>query len=127
MNPLKALHDYGQSPWLDYIRRSLITSGELQRFIKEDGLTCITSKPATPEGVRAIRQLISEGINVNVTLLFAQSVYEQVAEAYLQGLEALAAKGGNVSRVASVASFFISRIDTAVDALIEKKLDATTD
>ncbi len=223
MNPLKALHDYGQSPWLDYIRRSLITSGELQRHIKEDGLCGMTSNPAifekaitgstdytesleelrkkhtdaqeiyealaiadirdaadvllpvyektrrrdgyvslevspflanetegtikearrlwaaverpnlmvkvpaTPEGIPAIQQLLSEGININVTLLFAPAAYEQVAEAHLKGLEAFAAKGGDVSRVASVASFFISRIDTLVDSLLEQRLDTTTD
>ena len=217
-NPLKALSSYGQSVWLDYIRRSLITSGELQRHIDEDGLTGVTSNPAifekaiagsndyadklarlnsgnldakgiyeevaigdiqdaadilkqvytatrrrdgyvslevspalandtagtleearrlwkrvarenvmikvpaTPAGVPAIQQLISEGINVNVTLLFAQEAYERVAEAYITGLEKLAASGGDVSRVASVASFFISRIDTLIDSLLTDKL-----
>jgi transaldolase/glucose-6-phosphate isomerase len=72
--------------------------------------------PATPEGVPAIRHLIGRGINVNVTLLFATATYERVAEAYLAGLEALAADGGDLSRVASVASFFISRIDSEIDA-----------
>ena len=74
--------------------------------------------PATAEGVPAIEQLISEGISVNVTLLFAQEAYEQVAEAYIAGLEKLVARGGDPTRVASVASFFVSRIDSAVDALI---------
>ena len=78
--------------------------------------------PATPEGIPAIRALIAEGVNVNVTLLFSQSAYEAVAEAYLAGLEALVARGGDPSRVASVASFFISRIDTAIDALIAERL-----
>src|SRR5947208_3620973 len=68
--------------------------------------------PATPEGVSAIRQLISEGINVNVTLLFEIPAYEAVAQAYLEGLESLVARGGDPSSVASVASFFVSRIDT---------------
>ena len=67
--------------------------------------------PATPEGIPAIQQLIGEGINVNVTLLFSQAVYEEVAEAYIRGLEQCAARGGDLSTVASVASFFISRID----------------
>jgi transaldolase/glucose-6-phosphate isomerase len=212
-NPLRALGQYGQSVWLDYIRRSLITSGELQRLIQEDGLRGVTSNPAifekaiagssdykdvledpasrnldakalyeqiairdiqaaadalapvyetslahdgyvslevspslardtagtleearrlwkavnrknlmvkvpgTPEGIPAFQQLIAEGINVNVTLLFAQSVYEQVAEAYIAGLEARAAQGLDLSHVASVASFFVSRIDTAIDAM----------
>ena len=217
INPLKALATYGQSVWLDYIRRSLITSGELQRHIDEDGLAGVTSNPAifekaiagsndyadklsrlnssnldakgiyeeiaigdiqdaadimkpvytatkrrdgyvslevspdlandtagtleearrlwkrvarenvmikvpaTPAGVPAIQQLISEGINVNVTLLFAQQAYENVAEAYITGLEKFAASGGDVSRVASVASFFISRIDTLIDNLLTEK------
>src|SRR5579872_250486 len=221
-NPLKALASYGQSVWLDYIRRSLITSGELQRHIDEDGLTGVTSNPAifekaiagsndyadklaklnssnldskgiyeevaigdiqdaadimkqvytatkkrdgyvslevsptlandtagtleearrlwkrvgrenvmikvpaTPAGVPAIQQLISEGINVNVTLLFAQQAYEKVAEAYIAGLEKFAASGGDVSRVASVASFFISRIDTLIDSLLTEKLKTTS-
>lgn len=222
-NPLKALLDYGQSVWLDFIRRSLITSGELERLVEEDGLRGVTSNPsifekaivgstdyqdllgaprsrsldakalyeqiavrdvqeaadilrpiydqstardgyvslevspllanntegtleearrlwkavgrpnlmvkvpATPEGIPAIRQLISEGINVNVTLLFAQSAYEQVAEAYVSGLEQRAASGQDISRIASVASFFISRIDTAIDALLTAKMKAATD
>jgi transaldolase/glucose-6-phosphate isomerase len=221
-NPLRALQVFGQSVWFDYIRRSLITSGELRRLIDEDGLRGVTSNPAifekaiagssdykevletpearkldakalyeklavrdiqdaadalrpvyektlkrdgyvslevspflahdtagtlnearrlwqavghenlmikvpaTPQGVPAIQQLISEGINVNVTLLFAQEAYEQVAEAYIAGLEQFAARGGNLKRVASVASFFISRIDTAVDALIAARLQTTT-
>ncbi len=221
-NPLIALEEYGQSIWLDYIRRSLIASGELQKLIVEDGLRGVTSNPsifekaitgstdyttileelasqnldaksiyerlairdiqdaadvlrpvyeqtkrrdgyvslevspqlahntqgtieearrlwrtvgrdnlmikapATPAGIPAIRQLIGEGINVNVTLLFSQSVYEQVAEAYIAGLEQLAAGGGDVSGIASVASFFISRIDTAIDALLTERLKTST-
>lgn len=218
-NPLQALQNYGQSVWLDYIRRSLITSGELQRLVKEDGLRGVTSNPAifekaiagstdydkalniieqrgdtdamslyeklaiadiqnvadillpvyeqtkgrdgyvslevspylahdtqgtiaearrlwqavgwrnlmikvpaTPSGIGAIRQLISEGINVNVTLLFSQETYERVADAYIAGLEAFAAQGGDVSQVASVASFFISRIDSAIDAIATDRL-----
>lgn len=219
---LRALQVFGQSVWLDYIRRSLITSGELRRLIDEDGLRGVTSNPAifekaiagsadyrevfetpearttdaktlyekiairdiqdaadvlrpvyeetlrrdgyvslevspflahdtpstleearrlwqaverdnlmikipaTPEGIPAIHQLISEGINVNVTLLFSQEVYGLVAEAYLSGLEKIAARGGDLKRVASVASFFISRIDTAIDALIAEQLQTTT-
>ena len=78
--------------------------------------------PATPAGLPAIRTLISEGINVNVTLLFARDAYEAVAEAFIAGLEARAAAGQPLAHVASVASFFVSRIDTAVDALLEEKL-----
>lgn len=222
-NPLQSLLDFGQSVWLDFIRRNLITTGELKRLIDEDGLRGVTSNPAifekaiagsndyeqflqeciqqgldakriyekiairdiqdaadilrpvydqsksrdgyvslevsptlahdtegtleearrlwkevsrdnvmikvpaTEKGIPAIEQLISEGINVNVTLLFAQSVYERVARAYIAGLQKLAAKGGDVSRVASVASFFISRIDSAIDSLLSNKLKATND
>ena len=221
-NRLRALQVFGQSVWLDYIRRSLITSGELRRLIDEDGLRGVTSNPAifekaiagssdykeiletaearaldaktlyeklavrdiqdaadalrpvyeetakrdgyvslevspflardtegtlqearrlwqgvgrdnlmikipaTPQGIPAIQQLISEGINVNVTLLFAQETYEQVAQAYLAGLEKFAAAGGDLKHVASVASFFVSRIDSAVDALIAARLRETT-
>jgi transaldolase/glucose-6-phosphate isomerase len=83
--------------------------------------------PATPEGLPAIHDLIAEGINVNITLLFAQPVYEQVVEAYLSGLEARAAKGGDISSIASVASFFVSRIDTAVDKLLDEKIAKAND
>src|ERR1700691_3601896 len=223
-NPLKALLDYGQSMWLDYIRRDLITSGSLKKMIDEDGLRGMTSNPAifekaiadsslyddflkslasrsdldtigryeqiavrdirdaadalrpvydesnfrdgyvslevspylarktqetiaearrlwkavnrenvmikipgTAEGLPAIRTAIGEGININVTLLFAQEVYVKVAEAYIAGLEDLAARGGNLKKEAGVASFFISRIDSLVDGMIDAKLKTTTD
>ena len=218
LNPLKALQDYGQSIWFDYVRRSLMTSGELTRLIKEDGLKGMTSNPAifekaiagssdydaqlaklvghttdtkelyedlaiediqnaadtlkpvftetkgrdgyvslevspdlandtkatieearrlwklvnrpnvmikvpgTEAGIPAIETLISEGININVTLLFAQETYERVAMAFIKGLETLDSKGKDISKVASVASFFVSRIDTSIDNLINKKL-----
>jgi transaldolase / glucose-6-phosphate isomerase len=223
-NPLQALLGYGQSMWLDYIRRDLITSGTLKAMIADDGLRGMTSNPAifekaiaesslyddilkelasrteldtkaryeqiairdiqgaadilrpvydsskfrdgyvslevspllalktqetidearrlwkavnrenvmikipgTAEGLPAIRQAIGEGINVNVTLLFAQEVYEKVAEAHIAGLEDLAKRGGNLKKIGGVASFFISRIDTLVDSIIDDKLKATTD
>ncbi len=78
--------------------------------------------PATDEGIQAVRQLVGEGININVTLLFSVEAYEKVAQAYLEGLTEYSGKGGDVSHVASVASFFVSRIDSAVDALIEESL-----
>ena len=79
--------------------------------------------PATPEGVPAIRELLAEGININITLLFARSAYEAVAAAYLEAFEARVAKGQPIDRIASVASFFVSRIDSLVDALqIAEKL-----
>src|SRR6202790_4253346 len=83
--------------------------------------------PGTAEGLPAIRQLVGEGININVTLLFAQEVYVQVAEAYIAGLEDLAKHGGNLKKMASVASFFISRIDSLVDSMIDDKLKTITD
>src|SRR5579862_2807911 len=222
-NPLKALLAFGQSPWMDYIRRDLLTGGGLKKYIDEDGLRGMTSNPAifekaitgsnvyedilsspdakkldakglfekiairdvqdacdlfknvyaetkrrdgyvslevspflasdtkgtieearrlwkavarenimikvpaTPEGVPAIRQLLEDGLNINITLLFAQSAYEQVAEAFLAALEARAAKGQDVSHIASVASFFVSRIDTLIDSMIDAKLKTVTD
>jgi transaldolase/glucose-6-phosphate isomerase len=78
--------------------------------------------PGTAEGIPAFQQLISEGININVTLLFAQEVYRRVAEAYITGLEQLAARRGDVSRIGSVASFFISRIDNSIDAIVAARL-----
>jgi transaldolase/glucose-6-phosphate isomerase len=214
---LKELHaKYGQSIWLDYIRRHLLTSGELKRLVQEDGVRGVTSNPAifqkaiagstdyeaairafegahdgtataiyehlaiedirqaadilrpvydaaqradgfvsmevspylahdtegtlnearrlwksvardnlmvkvpgTPQGIPAIRQLISEGININVTLLFSRTVCARVLDAYMAGLEQFAQSGGDLSRVASVASVFVSRIDAALDPLLE--------
>jgi transaldolase/glucose-6-phosphate isomerase len=218
-NPLKALIRFGQSVWFDYIRRDLITSGELARLIQDDGLRGMTSNPTifekafagspdytkplgdlakrgdlnakgiyealairdiqdaadalrgvydqtkrrdgyvslevspylahktqetidearrlwktvarenvmikvpgTPEGIPAIRELIGSGININVTLLFAQEVYEKVAEAFIAGVEDLSGRGGDPSRIASVASFFVSRIDVLVDGKIADML-----
>ena len=210
-NPIQQLNEFGQSIWLDYIRRQMITSGELRRFIEEDGLKGVTSNPAifekaiagnndydeaiqglarqnksvediyqaltvedvqmaadvfapvydkldgkdgfislevnphlahdttgtieearrlwtalnrpnvlikvpaTADGLPAIQQLISEGISVNVTLLFGLPRYRQVTDAYIAGIEARAAQGKPVKHVASVASFFLSRIDVLVD------------
>ena len=75
------------------------------------------------EGIPAIEQLISEGININVTLLFAQEMYEKVAQAYIAGLKKYVAGGGDPSAVASVASFFISRIDSMVDAIMKAQAE----
>ncbi len=222
MNPLRQLLDHGQSVWLDFIRRNLMTSGELEKLVREDGLRGMTSNPAifekaiaesddydetfakvasrrldgnacyeqiaiedirmaadrlkpvyeesrgrdgyvslevspylaneteptiaearrlwkavgrpnlmikvpgTAAGLPAITTLISEGINVNVTLLFSQDVYAEVAEAYIAGLEKRAAAGGDVAGLASVASFFISRIDSAVDKQLEARIQAAS-
>ena len=221
-NPLKGLLEHGQSPWMDYIRRDLLTGGGLKKMIAEDGLRGMTSNPAifeksitgstlyddilnspeakslnakglfekiairdvqdacdvftpvyneskrrdgyvslevspflandtqgtleearrlwkavnrpnlmikvpaTPEGIPAIRQLLEEGLNINITLLFAQSAYEKVAEAYIAALEARAAKSQDVSHIASVASFFVSRIDTLVDSKVDALLKTAT-
>jgi transaldolase len=218
-NPLLKLHSFGQNIWLDYIRRHLIESGELQRLIEEDALCGVTSNPAifdkaiekshdyddaiqrlmregrsaqqiyeiltiediraaadlfrptyerlggadgfvslevnphlarnvsgtlsearrlwteldrpnvfikvpaTLEGLQCIRQLISEGINVNVTLLFSLPRYRMVAQAYLSGLKDRAVKGLPINGVASVASFFLSRIDVLIDPLLQKIAD----
>jgi transaldolase / glucose-6-phosphate isomerase len=218
-NPLLRLGDLGQSIWLDFLSRSLISSGDLKRLVENDGLAGITSNPsifekaighgtdydaslraavaegdrdanalyerlaiediqhaaavlrplydrsdghdgfvslevspylaldtqatiaearrlwravarpnlmikvpATPAGLPAIRELTGEAINVNITLLFSQSTYAEVVAAYLSGLEHAAAAGKDLSRIASVASFFVSRIDTAVDKRIETML-----
>ncbi len=220
-NPLRALAEYGQSPWLDFIRSSFTLDGSLQRLVDQDGLKGVTSNPAifekamgsgaeyddrfkaivaqgdhdaediyeslavgdiqqaadvlrgvydatarrdgyvslevspylamqteasiaealrlwawvarpnlmvkvpgTVAGAPAIRALIAEGLNINVTLLFSQAAYEAVAEAYLAGLEDRLAKGQDISGIASVASFFVSRIDTVIDAAIDRRLPA---
>src|SRR5581483_6093332 len=104
------------------------TIEEARRLWKAVGRPNIMIKvPGTREGLPAIRQLLEEGLNINITLLFAQSVYEQVAEAFIAALEARAANGQDLSHIASVASFFVSRIDTLVDNQIEAKLKSTTD
>jgi len=219
-NPLYRLGEFDQSPWLDYIRRTLLTSGDLQKMIEVDGLKGMTSNPAifekaivdsgdytefleeaskhtsdpkaiyealaiddvkaaadilrpvyeatkkkdgyvslevspylahdtagtieearrlwaavdkpnlmikvpaTPEGIPAIQELIGSGINVNVTLLFAVEAYEKVAHAYFAGLTTHAQGGGDVSHIASVASFFVSRIDVSVDKELDAKIKA---
>jgi len=217
-NSLLELETFGQSIWMDFIRRGMITSGELRQLIEEDGISGVTSNPsifekaiaeshdydeaihaltlegkttdeiyqlltvediqnvadllrptydptdgrdgfvsievspslahdttgtiaearqlwslvnrpnamikvpATLEGLPAIRQLTGEGINVNITLLFGLPRYREVADAYIGGLEILAAKGGNLRQVASVASFFLSRIDVLLDPRFEKMM-----
>jgi len=99
------------------------TISEVERlFDALDRPNVMVKVPATPEGIAAIRHLTGQGINLNVTLIFSRSAYRKVAEAYIGGLEDLAKSGGDVSKVASVASFFVSRLDTAVDALLEDKI-----
>ncbi len=82
--------------------------------------------PGTPEGCIALRRLIADGLNVNVTLLFAVEAHGRVIEAYLSGLEDRAAKGGDLGHVASVASFFVSRVDGAIDAALDAMVQAGT-
>jgi transaldolase/glucose-6-phosphate isomerase len=104
------------------------TIAEAERLWKEVGRKNLMVKvPATPEGLPAIEHLIGEGISINITLLFSQKVYVQVAEAYLAGLEKYIASGGDPSHVASVASFFVSRIDSAVDKQLDEKIAKAND
>ena len=99
------------------------TVEQASRFFRTlDRPNVLIKVPATPEGVPAIRRLIGQGVNVNVTLIFSLEAYRQVQEAYVSGLEDLAGRGRDVSRVASVASFFVSRVDTAVDNELNGKL-----
>ncbi len=107
-----------------YLARSTEgTLDEARRLWREVGRPNVMIKvPATPEGIPAIKTLIAEGINVNVTLLFSLAAYESVAQAYLDGLERRVAAGSAIGNIASVASFFISRIDSAVDGLISTRL-----
>ncbi len=93
---------------------------QLFRFINRPNV--MIKVPATPAGIPAIRELIGSGINVNATLIFSLEMYEQVMEAYLAGLELLAASGGQLDRVASVASFFVSRVDTLVDKMLDERI-----
>src|SRR5256884_7869886 len=221
-NPLFELYEAGTSVWLDYIRRSLMTSGELQRMIEDDAVVGMTSNPtifekaiggssdyddtlkslvdggrsdeeimlslivediqtaadvlkpvyeqtkhkdgyvsievlprvaddtqgtlamardlfdrvgrpnifvkipATDAGLPAIEQCIADGVNINITLMFSVKVYEDVARAFIRGLQRRM-KDGHPIDVASVGSFFVSRVDTAVDKLLEQKIAAATD
>jgi transaldolase len=100
------------------------TISEARRLYKAVGRKNVMIKvPATPAGIPAIQQLIGEGININITLMFSMDHYEAVAQAYIDGLQQLLENGGNPAQVASVASFFVSRVDSAVD----KKLAALND
>ena len=109
------------SPYLAFDTQG--TLEEARRLWKEvDRPNLMVKIPGTDEGVPAIRAAIEDGININVTLLFSRAAYLQVAEAYLQGLEARVGKGQAIDRLASVASFFISRIDGKIDAKIDAAL-----
>ena len=118
------LHGYASlevSPVLAYDTDGTIK--EAKRLLAAlDRPNVMIKVPATREGIPAIRSLISEGININVTLIFSLDMYRQVMEAYIAGIEGLVKNGGDASNVASVASFFLSRIDTVVDAMLEERL-----
>lgn len=103
------------------------TVGEAHRlWAKVNRPNLMIKVPATPEGIPAIEQLTGEGLNVNITLLFSRRACKQVAEAYMSGLESLAHRGGRFDRVASVASMFVSRVDTSVDPRLEARLAAAS-
>jgi transaldolase/glucose-6-phosphate isomerase len=104
------------------------TLEEARRLWKAvDRKNLMVKVPATKAGIPAIRTLIGEGININVTLLFGQAEYQAVAEAYIAGVGTLAKNGGDVKRIASVASFFVSRIDTLIDGMIDEKIKSGGD
>src|SRR5256885_2875046 len=115
MKPAAKLNECGQSAWLDLIGRKLIHSGELLKMTQEDGVRGVTANPAIFE------KAIVAGISINITLIFSVRVYEQVIEAYISGLEERVAKGLPISQIHSVASCFVSRVDTLVDKLVEEK------
>jgi transaldolase/glucose-6-phosphate isomerase len=114
------------SPYLAMDTKGTIAEAErLWKAVHRDNL--MVKVPATPEGLPAIEHLIGEGISINITLLFSQKVYVEVAEAYLAGLENYVAGGGDPSHVASVASFFVSRIDSAVDKQLDERIARAND
>ena len=104
------------------------TIAEVRRFWKlVDRPNLLIKIPATPEGIPAIQAALSEGINVNITLIFSIQAYRDVTEAYLSALEERNASGKDISHIASVASFFVSRVDTLVDKLLDDKIKASSD
>jgi len=114
------------SPYLAMDTKGTIIEAErLWKHVHRKNL--MVKVPATPEGLPAIQHLIGEGISINITLLFSQKTYVEVAEAYLDGLEKYVAGGGDPSHVASVASFFVSRIDSAVDKQLDEKIARAND
>src|SRR6202035_5164217 len=114
------------SPYLAMDSKATIV--EAERLWKEVHRPNLMVKvPATPQGLPAIEHLIGEGISINITLLFSQKVYVEVAEAYLAGLEKYVKGGGDPTHIASVASFFVSRIDSAVDKALDEKIARAND
>src|SRR2546427_11538172 len=103
------------------------TLGEVRRFWKTvDRPNLMIKIPGTPEGIPAVLEALTEGINVNITLIFSISTYRQVAEAFISALEARRTAGEDINHMASVARFFVSRVDTLVDKLLEDKVKATS-
>src|SRR6266480_212104 len=101
---------------------------EARRFWKMvDRPNLMIKIPATPEGLPAIRQTLAEGLNINITLIFSIEDYRKVADAYISALEERNAEGKDISHIASVASFFVSRVDTLVDQLLENKIKVASD
>jgi transaldolase len=104
------------------------TLSEARRFWKTvDRPNLMIKIPATPAGIPAIEQALTDGININITLIFSLESYKDVTEAYLSALENRNAEGKDISRIASVASFFVSRVDTLVDKLLDDKIKASSD
>jgi transaldolase/glucose-6-phosphate isomerase len=113
------------SPYLAHDTKATVAEAE-RLWHDVDRKNLMIKVPATPEGLPAIEQLTAKGVSVNITLLFSQAVYRQVAEAYLAGLETYVGNGGDPSHVASVASFFVSRIDSMVDAELDTLIAKAT-
>ncbi len=104
------------------------TIAEVRRFWKTvDRPNLMIKIPATPEGIPAIQQALTEGININITLIFSLDDYRSVTDAFLSALEERNAEGKDISHIASVASFFVSRVDTLVDQVLENQIKSTTD
>src|SRR5215467_7080399 len=104
------------------------TLAEARRFWKMvDRSNLMIKIPATPEGLPAVRQSLYEGLNINITLIFSIEDYRKVADAFISALEERNAEGKDISHIASVASFFVSRVDTLVDQLLENKIKASSD
>jgi transaldolase len=103
-------------------RDTAATLTEAKRFwALVDRPNVLIKIPANPQGIPAIQQATAAGISVNITLIFSTKVYQQVIDAYVSGLEERVARGQSISQIHSVASFFVSRVDTAVDKLLESK------
>jgi len=114
------------SPYLaNDTQATIVEARRLHRAVGRDNV--MIKIPGTQAGAPAIEQMISEGVNINVTLLFAVDAYINVAEAYMSGLEKFIAKGGDASQVNSVASFFVSRIDTLIDDRLAKMIASAKD